>query len=98
MLRNLHSGDAPFSVDDFTHGVEFYRGVDGKLVRYDSRAHASVSEFTDARPNRYQNPKLPFGGADIPEEGFSYKLVAPGDRAPAGSRVRIDYNWRAVTK
>ena len=94
ILRNLHSGDAPFALDTYANGVEFYRGVDGELVRQSVRPFTPVSTFTDARPNRYQNPRLPFGGAAVPDQGFEYQLVAPDDKAPAGSRVRIDYRWR----
>jgi hypothetical protein len=94
ILRNWHSADAPFALDAFANGVEFYSPVDGEMRRRETRAFAPVSEFTDARPNRYQNPHLPFGSADIPEYGFSYKLKPPGRRAPAGSRVRIDYRFR----
>jgi immune inhibitor A len=96
MLRNLHSADAPFSLETFANGVEFYRGVDGEMERQSAEPFVAVSEFTDDRPNRYQNPKLPFGGADIPEEGFSYKLQKPDSKAPTGSKVRIDYTWRPI--
>lgn len=94
ILRNRHSADAPFALDAFANGVEFYSEVDGELRKQDVRAFTPVSEFTDAMPNRYQNPHMPFGSADIPESGFSYKLKPPGRRAPEGSRVRIDYRFK----
>ncbi|MEH6583738.1 MAG: immune inhibitor A domain-containing protein [Halioglobus sp.] len=94
LLRNLHSADAPFSLQAFENGIEFYRGVDGEMTRQSGREFAPVSEFTDARPNRYQSPKLPFGGADIPEAGFAYKLKNPGKLAPPGSKVQVEFNWR----
>jgi len=49
---------------------------------------------THSDERAYLNPHLPFGGADIPREGFSYKLKQVGRRAPEGSRVRIDYRWK----
>ncbi|MBT4518437.1 MAG: M6 family metalloprotease domain-containing protein [Halieaceae bacterium] len=93
-LRNLHSADAPFALQPFANGVEFYKGVNGEMMRQSATAFAPVSEFSDARPNRYQNPKLPFGGAAIPEAGFSYALKEPGAQAPAGSKVRVEFRWR----
>ncbi len=93
-LRGMHSADAPFAVEEFGNGLEFYRAQDGVMTRQSVTPFAAVSEFSDARPNRYQNPTLPFGGADIPEVGFSYTLERPGPRAPAGSVVRVDYRWR----
>jgi hypothetical protein len=93
-LRGMHSADAPFAVDEFPDGVEFYRAEDGVMTRQSASPFAAVREFTDARPNRYQNPRLPFGGADIPEEGFSYRLEPPDPSAPEGSVVRLDFRWR----
>ena len=93
-LRGMHSADAPFAVEDFADGLEFYRGQDGVMTRQSVSPFAAVSEFTDDRPNRYQNPRLPFGGADIPDAGFSYTLTHPDQRAPEGSVVRLDFRWR----
>ena len=93
-LRGMHSADAPFAVESFSDGVEFYRAVDGVMTRQSASPFAAVSAFTDSRPNRYQNPRLPFGGAEIPEEGFSYTLERPDPRAPEGSVVRLDFRWR----
>ena len=93
-LRSMHAADAPFAVEDFADGVEFYRAQDGVMTRQSAEPFAAVSEFTDERPNRYQNPRLPFGGADIPEVGFSYTLEQPGRSAPEGSVVRLDFRWR----
>ncbi|WP_241262998.1 M6 family metalloprotease domain-containing protein [Parahaliea mediterranea] len=95
VLRNYHSADAPFALAPFADGVETYRPREGVLARTGAQPFPPVSTFSDARPNRYQNPHLPFGGASIPEAGFSYRLVAPGDGAPAGARVRVEYRWRA---
>ena len=94
LLRNMHSADAPFAVNDYADGVERYRAEDGVMTRQSATPFQAVSEFSDARPNRYQNPRLPFGGADIPEAGFGYTLHAPGGGAPAGGVVRVDFQWR----
>ena len=93
-LRGMHSADAPFAIEDFASGVEVYRAQDGVMSRRSATPFAAVSEFTDERPNRYQNPRLPFGGADIPEAGFSYTLERPGPQAPDDSEVRLDFRWR----
>ncbi|MEP5766181.1 MAG: M6 family metalloprotease domain-containing protein [Halieaceae bacterium] len=92
ILRNWHSGDAPFALAPFANGVEFYAPTDGAMRLESQRAFAPVDSFSDDR--KYLNPHLPFGGADIPELGFSYQLKAPDRRAPDGSRVRIDYRWK----
>ena len=93
-LRGMHSADAPFAVEVFANGLEFYRAQDGVMTRQSASPFTAVSAFTDTRPNRYQNPRLPFGGADIPEEGFSYTLEHPDHRAPEGSAVRLNFRWR----
>ena len=93
-LRGMHSADAPFAVDAFADGVEVYRAQDGVMTRLSASPFAAVSEFTDDRPNRYQSPTLPFGGADIPEAGFSYTVERPDGRAPEGSVVRLNFRWR----
>lgn len=92
LLRNWHSADAPFATDVFEQGVEIYRHVDGAMRLHSQRAFEPVNSFSDDR--RYLNPHLPFGGVDIPELGFSYRLKQPGRKAPGGSRVRIDYRWK----
>ncbi|QFU77830.1 peptidase [Halioglobus maricola] len=94
LLRAKHSADAPFSLEPYDRGIEYYRAVDGVMAVERTESFAPVSEFTDAAPNRYQNPKLPFGSAAIPDEGFSYKLVAPAKGAPDDARVRVDFQWR----
>ena len=94
-LRNYHSADAPFALEGFSNGVEFYEIENGKVTLKEAKPFAPVSSFTDAEPNRYQNPKLPFGGAAIPHVGFSYQLVPPGESAPPGTKVGIKYQWAA---
>ncbi|TXS90872.1 M6 family metalloprotease domain-containing protein [Parahaliea maris] len=95
-LRNLHSADAPFALEPFPNGVEIYQAEDGNMAVQTTRPHSAVSRFTDARPNRYLNPHLPFGGAAIPEAGFSYALEPVGDEAPDGTRVKVNYHWRKL--
>jgi len=92
LLRNWHAADAPFALESFSSGVEFYAPVDGQMRLQSQRPFAAVDSFSDDRA--YLSPRLPFGSADIPQEGFSYKLKEPGRRAPQGSRVRIDYRWK----
>lgn len=92
LLRSEHAADSPFALDSFARGTEIYKPLNGQMVVQTATAFAAVSEFTDARPNRYLNPKLPFGGADIPEAGFSFKLRRP-TREGVG-KVMVDYRWR----
>ncbi len=94
LLRNLHSADAPFSLQTFPHGVEYYRGIDGTMQRVSSQAFVPVSKFTDAPPNRYLSPKLPFGGADIPASGLSFELQPIPETAPAGAKAHINFRWK----
>lgn len=92
-LRNRHSGDAPFALQPFEKGISVY-GIDGKeLVEQSSSAFPPVSEFSDARPNRYQNPRLPFGGANIPEMGLRFKLGQPSPQAPDEAQVKVVIDW-----
>jgi immune inhibitor A len=96
LLRNLHSADAPFALEPFPRGIEIWRPQDGVMTRERVRPFPAVSEFSDARAGRYQNPHLPFGGVAIPEEGFSYRLLAPETQAPEGARVGIAWRWREL--
>jgi hypothetical protein len=92
-LRNQHSADAPFSLESFANGMEFYDIENGQVTLKEARPFAPISNFSDAAPNRYQSPKLPFGGAAIPQTGFSYRLVSPEKTDPPGSKVRIKFQW-----
>jgi immune inhibitor A len=94
ILRGMHSADAPFAIEPFERGTEIYKPVNGEMTARGATAFAPVSEFSDARPNRYLSPKLPFGGADIPEAGFSYKLRKPA--AGGAAKVIVDYRWREL--
>ena len=92
-LRNRHSGDAPFALESFAKGSSVYSIDEDRLVEQSSKAYPPVSEFSDARPNRYQNPKLPFGGANIPEVGLRFKLGQPSAEAPDEARVKVVIDW-----
>jgi hypothetical protein len=93
-LRGMHSADAPFATADFANGLEIYRAEDGVMRRQTATPFTAVSTFTDERPNRYQNPRLPFGGADIPDAGFSYTLEPPDAGAPEQTEIRLNFRWR----
>ncbi|MGB2314038.1 MAG: immune inhibitor A domain-containing protein [Porticoccaceae bacterium] len=93
LLRNRHSADAPFALQPFASGVEIYGIQNQQLVKQSSASFAPVSVFTDRRPNRYLNPKLPFGGVDIPEEGLNFRLLQPGANAPADARTKVVIDW-----
>ena len=93
VLRNRHSGDAPFALKPFTNGTSVYGIQDSTMVREQSTAYPPVSEFSDARPNRYQNPYLPFGGANIPELGLRFKLGQPAATAPDEAEVKVVIDW-----
>ncbi len=92
-LRNRHSGDAPFALTPFDKGTSIYGISDGVMVEEQSTAYPAVSEFSDARPNRYQNPQLPFGGANIPEMGLRFKLGQPAAQAPKEAQVKVIIDW-----
>ncbi len=92
-LRNRHSGDAAFALEAFEKGTSVYAIEGDKLVEQSASPYPAVSEFSDARPNRYQNPKLPFGGANIPEMGLRFKLGEPAPEAPSEARVKVVIDW-----
>ena len=92
-LRNRHSADAPFALEPFGQGLEIWGIEDGEMVVETTESFPAVSSFTDARPNRYQNPKLPFGGADIPEAGLNFRLLQPGPKAPESARAKVVVDW-----
>jgi immune inhibitor A len=93
LLRGAHSGDAPFALEDFPVGVEYYGIRDSELVPVRSEPYAAVSSFSDSDPARYLNPHLPFGSAAIPNEGLDFQLAVPGPNAPAGAKVKVYFTW-----
>lgn len=93
LLRNAHSADAPFALEDFPAGLQFYAIREGTLVPTLSEPFTAVSSFSDEAPGRYLNPHLPFGSAAVPSEGLGFQLAEPGERAPADARVKVYFNW-----
>ncbi len=94
LLRNAHSADAPFALKDFDNGLQFWApDARGAMVPTRGEPFKAVASFSDADPSRYLNPYLPFGSANIPNEGLSFQLAEPGDRAPEGANVKIYFTW-----
>jgi immune inhibitor A len=93
VLRNFHSGDAPFALEDFANGIEFYAIENDQVTLMKKQPFAPVGSFSDADPGRYLNPRLPFGGVAIPQAGFSYQLLPAGKSDPPGTKVRVSYKW-----
>lgn len=93
LLRNAHSADAPFALEDFPAGMQFYAIEDGTLVPTRDEPFEGVSAFSDEDPARWLNPHLPFGSAAIPSEGLGFQLAAPGGQAPVDARVKVYFTW-----
>jgi bacillopeptidase F (M6 metalloprotease family) len=93
LLRNNHSGDAAFALEDFTEGLRYYAARNGTLTPVRSTPYPTISRFSDADPSRYLNPHLPFGSAAIPNEGLNFELAEPGAGAPAAARVKVYFTW-----
>jgi len=91
LLRNAHSGDAPFSLDDFASGLERYRIEAGTLVLDEAQAYEGIGQFSDSEA--YMNPHLPFGSANIPASGLSFQLAEPDSSAPAAAKVKVYFSW-----
>ncbi len=92
-LRHAHSYDAPFSLTAFDDGLQVYSAKDGKVERTSTAAFAPVASFQDATRSRWLNPKLPFGGVDVPQVGFGFTLTAPKADAPKAARVKVWLTW-----
>jgi len=93
VLRNAHSADAPFALEEFANGVQFYRIEDGELTPGSGRNFAANSRFSDSEPQRYMNPHLPFGSAAIPNVGLNFQLARPDVEAPDEAKVKIYFSW-----
>ncbi len=91
LLRNAHSGDAPFALEDFNAGIQYYRIENGTLLADHSEAFKAVSTFSDA--DSYLNPMLQFGSANIPNEGLNFQLARPDETAPGEAKVKIYFTW-----
>jgi hypothetical protein len=94
LLRNAHSADAPFSLDSFANGLQFY-GVDpdNRLAATRGVGFEGVSSFSDREPSRYMNPHLQFGSANVPSEGMNFQLAQPGEDAPGDAKVKVYFTW-----
>ena len=93
VLRNAHSADAPFALEDFANGLQFYKIEDGALVKDDGRDFTAVSSFSDNNPSDYLNPHLQFGSANIPNAGLNFQLAEPGTDAPDQAKVKVYFSW-----
>lgn len=93
-LRFLHTYDAPFALEPFEGGVEIFDLVEGEWRVSERLPHPAVRRFDDANPARWLNPKLPFGGLAVPDEGFSFELAKPKPDAPEPAEVKVYFNWR----
>jgi M6 family metalloprotease-like protein len=92
VLRSQHSADAPFALEPFANGLEFWRpNAAGEMERVDGVDFAGVSAFSDS--DAHLNPHLPFGSAAVPDEGFGFQLAEPGAQAPEGAKVKIYFTW-----
>ena len=92
-LRSLHTKDASFSVEPFDRGVIIYEVNKGKLVEVEARQHPAVPVFNDAKTERWQNGKLPFGGVAVENNGFWFKMTGP-DASVKGSAATIHYGFK----
>jgi len=93
-LRYLHLLDAPFALEPFADGLITYRVTDHGLEKTGARAYPAVSEFSDANPSRWLNPRLPFDGVAVPQTEFSFRLEKPPADAPVGARVKVVVSWK----
>ena len=94
LLRNAHSADAPFSLERFENGLEFYTISDNdEMVATRGIHFEGVGSFSDDDPSMYMNPHLQFGSANIPNEGMSFELAEPGDQAPGDAKVKVYFSW-----
>ena len=96
-LRSYHTFDNPLSLEPYADGVTLFRVVDGKLEKVSSRPHPAQASFTDSTPARWKNPKLPFGGVEVPKHGLTLTLQPVAEGAPAGTRASVQVSWQAAT-
>ena len=90
-LRHFHTYDAPFSTSAFADGVIIYRVTAKGLEKISSTPHPANPRFDDSTSARWLNPKMPFGGVNLPPAGFSFEVVeAPGD---GGAVAEIRYKF-----
>lgn len=93
MLRNEHSADAPFALNAFPNGMQFYTVEDGEILPGSGRDFPAVNSFSDRDPSIYLNPHLPFGSANITSAGLNFTLAEPGSSAPEDAKVKVYFSW-----
>lgn len=94
LLRNRHSADAPFALTPFAEGIQHWQLDDnGAVVTERSQPFAAVSQFDGREPQRYLNPKLPYGSAALPSIPFSFKLLPSTELDPPGSVINVQFQW-----
>lgn len=91
VLRNVHSGDAPFALEKFDDGLRFYRIENDTIMLDRVSAFSAVDSFSDSES--YMNPMLQFGSANIPNEGLNFQLAVPDATAPAEAEVKVYFTW-----
>ncbi len=91
VLRNVHSGDAPFSLENFDAGLRFYRIEDDTIVLNRVSPFSAIDRFSDSES--YMNPLLQFGSANIPNEGLNFQLALPDASAPVEAKVKVYFSW-----
>lgn len=91
VLRNVHSGDAPFSLEKFDDGLRFYRIENDTIVLDRVSPFSAVDSFSDSE--LYMNPMLQFGSANIPNEGLNFQLALPDTSAPVEAEVKVYFTW-----
>ena len=90
LLRNRHSADAPFASQPFREGLQqWVATADGSMQPATSQPHAAVDRFDGRHPERYLNPRLPFGSAALPITPFSFTV-----RDDSSGQLYIDYRWQ----
>ena len=97
-IRFMHNLDAPFALDPFPDGLTFYVAANDELEAVGSVPHPARARFSDLEQGRWLNPKLPFGGVDVPRTGFSFELAKPDPSAPKGAKVALRLSWQQLPR
>jgi hypothetical protein len=74
-------------------GIEIYRVENGALKPIESRPHPAETTFRDQQAARWLNPKLPFGGAEIPMYGLEMQVEKPASGGDPSIRARVQIRW-----
>lgn len=92
-LRYVHTLDSPFHWEAYEGWATFYTVDDESLTTDSSRPAPATAVFDDSEQGRWMNPDLKFGGVDVPEYGFSFEVMAPGEKAPRGAVAKVVIKW-----